>query len=343
MQGRNHIVSKIKSDSCDAQGVPTILNDVLAAVDPNNSDIDNMHAMKTALGAYLQVEKPEGRQSTVWSRYWYAKAVTNKESHYVALISTVDHMEVAYPHEPALKDARRWTEEKGIVRLHDFVLRNLAKPAALIDRVANTKISSTFEKWATQDYRDRKAKKMTDPSRASKNCYSGQYMAKNIHQYRPLTQALIKVAEGMRLFNMNVVLASNANLSRIFNNAALQIHRTLGTGPASRVMCNSIGRFFGGALLAVIFGTVIPVVADATGGSTTVSTNDKLPVDFSVTNIGILMFLLAVPTLAVQGLAQLAARLEGWEGDVKKRPRTEHTPSIFKANTVVGKPWPTLQ
>lgn len=326
MQGRNHIVDKIKSDSCDEQGVPNILNAVLAVVDSNRSDLDNMNAMKEALGAYLQVEKPVDREATLWARYRYAKAVTTKESHYVALVSTVDHMDVAYPHGDALKDARRWGEEKTAPKLHDILLRNLAKPAALIDQVANTKISSTLKKWATEEYRDRKAKKMTDPSRASSNRNKGQYMAKNIHQYGPVTKSLIKVAEGMRLFNMNVVLASNANLSRIFNNGALQIHRTVGTGPASRVMCNSIGRCLGGALLAVIFGTVVPIAADATGSPSVIDTNGKFPVDFSVTNIGILMFLLATPTLAVQGLAQLAVRIEGWEGNVKKTaPPGAHT------------------
>jgi hypothetical protein len=326
MQGRNHIINKIKSGSCDARGVPNILNDVLAVVDPNKSDLDNMNAMKEALGAYLQVEKPQGRQATFWARYMYAKAVTTKESHYVALASTVDHMTVDYSHEDALKDARRWLEEKAAPKFHDFLLKNLAKPAALIDQVANTKISSTLKKWASEDHRKRKAKKMTDPSRASENRYRGEYMAKNIHQYRPVTKSLIKVAEGMRLFNMNVVLASNANLSRIFNNGALQVHRTVGTGPASRVMCNSIGRCLGGALLAVIFGTVVPIAADATGSPPVISTDGKLPVDFSVTNIGILMFLLATPTLAVQGLAQLVVRIEGWEGNVRKTaPAGVHT------------------
>lgn len=327
MQGRNHIVNKIKSDSCDAQGVPDILNDVLAVVDSTKSDIENMRAMKQALGSYLQVEKPEGRQATMWARYQYAKAVTTKESHYVALVSTVDHMEVAYPHAAALKDARRWTEEKGAPRVHDALLNNLAKPAALIDRVANTNISTTLKKWGSQKYRDEQAAKLTDPRRASKNRFKGEYMAKNSHQYRPLTRSLIRVAEGMRLFNMNVVLASNANLSRIFNNVALQTQRTVGTGPSSRVMGNSVGRFFGGALLAIIFGTVIPIAADATGHPSTVSTNGKLPVDFSMTNIGILMFLLSTPTLAVQGLAQLAARIEGWEGNINKTVK-KGTPTI---------------
>ena len=244
--------------------------------------------------------------------------MTTKESHYVALAGTVDHMEVDNPHAKAMKDARRQTEEIVAPAIHNFSLKTLAYPAALFDWIANTKIAPTLRKWADKDYQKAQAKKMTDPSRAAKNCLKGEYMAKNIHQYGPVTRACIKIAEGIRLINLNLVLASNANLSRIFNNIALQIHNTVGTSPASRTMCNSLGRFFGGAVLAVIFGTFIPIAADATGSPSTVSTNGNFPVNFSMTNIGILMFLLSAPTLLVQGLAHLAARMEGWKGNINK-------------------------
>jgi len=320
MQGKHHILKKIKSNSLDAQGVPIVLNAALAAIDPGKSDLENMQALKTALGQYMQVEKPAGESATLWARYRYAKAVTTKESHYVALASTVDHMDVNNPHAKAIQDARRQTEEILAPAIHNFALKTLAYPAALLDRVANTHIAPTLQKWASESYQKAHAKKMSDPSRAAKNCFKGEYMAKNIHQYGPVTRACIKIAEGMRLFNMNVVLASNANLSRIFNNMALFVNNAVGTSPASRSMCNSLGRFFGGAVLALIFGTFIPIAADATGGPSTVSTNGNFPVDFSMTNIGILMFLLSAPTLLVQGLAHVAARIEGWEGNINKTP-----------------------
>lgn len=318
MQGRFHIFKKIKSDALDRDGIPHILNAALAAIDPAKSETHNMQALKTVLGDYLQVEKPEGESATLWARYRYAKSVTSKESHYVALASVVDHAEVKNPHADALQDLRRRTEEKGAPKLHDFALRALARPATLIDRVANTKIAPALRKWATEAHRKAQSKKMSDSNRASKNCYKGEYMAKNIHQYGPVTRALIKIAEGARLINMNIILASNGNLSRIFNNIALFIHNAVGTSPASRSMCNSLGRFFGGAVLAIIFGTFIPIAADATGSPSTISTNGNFPVDFEMTNVGILMFLLSAPTLLVQGMAQLAARIEGWEGNIRK-------------------------
>ncbi|MEK9817914.1 MAG: hypothetical protein VW447_12575, partial [Limnobacter sp.] len=73
-----------------------------------------------------------------------------------------------------------------------------------------------------------------------------------------------------------------------------------------------------GAVLAIIFGTFIPIAADATGSPSTVSTEGNFPVNFSMTNIGILMFLLSTPTLLVQGLAHVAARVEGWKGNINK-------------------------
>jgi len=318
MQGKHHVLKKIGPGSVDAQGIPTILNSSLAAIDPVKSDLENMQALRNALGQYMQVEKPSAESATLWARYRYAKAITTKESHYVALASTVDHMEIANPHAKAMKDARRQTEEIAAPALHNFVLRTLAYPATLLDRVANTQIAPTLRKWASESYQKEQIKKMSDPDRVSKNCFKGEYMAKNIHQYGPVTRACIKIAEGMRLFNMNVVLASNANLSRIFNNIALLAHNAVGTSPASRSMCNSLGRFFGGAVLAIIFGTFIPIAADATGGPSTVSTNGNFPVNFSMTNIGILMFLLSAPTLLVQGLAHVAARVEGWNGNIAK-------------------------
>lgn len=318
MQGKHHILKKIKADSLDADGVPHILTKALDSIDLAKSDLENMHALKHALGGYMQVSKPEDESHTRWARYRYAKAVNEKESHYVALVSTVDHMEVANPHAKAMKDIRRKTEEIAAPALHNLVLKTLAYPASLLDCVANTRIAPTLRKWASESYQKKRAEKISDPNRASKNCFKGEYMAKNIHQYGPLTRACIIIAEGMRLFNMNVVLASNANLSRIFNNMALLIHNTVGTSPASRSMCNSLGRFFGGAVLAILFGTFIPIAADATGSPSTVSTNGNLPVDFSMTNIGILMFLLSTPTILVQGLAHVAARLEGWNGNISK-------------------------
>lgn len=319
MQGR-HLFKHIRGDNLGKNGVPKLLRNVLDAIDLNKSDLENLHALKNTLGAYFQIEKPVGEAASLWACYKYAKAVTAKESHGVSLFGLIDHMEIDNPNEAELKDLRRIVEEKHAPKLHNFLLKTIAYPATLIDSVAKTNIAPTLRKWTTPQYLQARKAERTNPVNASKYCFTGGYMATHIHQYGPVTHFLLKLADAMYLFNMNIVLASNANLSRVFNNLAIQIQRGLGTGPASRSMCNSIGRFFGGALLAILFGTAIPLAADGTGNAFTYNADvgTDSPVRFSVANIGILMFLLATPTLMVQGLAHVAARLEGWNGNIPK-------------------------
>ena len=320
MQGKNHLVKKIKADSLDENNVPVILKDVIDAIDVNKTDIDNMNAMKIAIGRYLQVDKPTGDSDTPWARFRYAKAVTTKESHYVALAGLVEHMEIEYKNEKELKDLRRNIEEVQAPKLHDWLFNQLAKPAGVFDKLAKTQIAPKLEKWGSEAQRKKKAEKLNNPALAAKYCFKGEYMAKNTDQYGKITRSLIVAAESMRMLNMNIVLASNANLSRVFNNIALQIQGMVTTGPASRTMCNSVGRFFGGAALALIFGTVVPIAADATGRAYNYNLNTvgEESAQLSATNIGILMFILSVPTLMVQGLAQLSARLEGWKGNIAR-------------------------
>jgi hypothetical protein len=326
MQGR-HLLKKIKSDSLDQRGVPILLTQILESIDQNATDFDNIRSMTQAIGRYLQVNKPNDQEMSLWARYSYAKAVTVKESHYVALIGLVDHMDVHYPEAAKFKDLRRKTEEIAAPAVHSWLLNLLAKPAAVFDAIASTHIAPKLRNWASPDHRKAHAAKIHDPLRASKNCFRGEYIAHNLHQYKPITRSLMILAEGMRLVNMNIVLASNANLSRIFNNIASSIQTTLGTGPASRSMCQSAGRFFGGALLAIIFGTFISIGADSTGqpSSVPLDLGSNRTVDVSFSNIGILMFILAVPTLLVKGLALAAARVEGWEGNIHKTAKPSPT------------------
>lgn len=311
MQGI-HFFGKVGAAHLDHDKVPMILKQALAAIDLTKSNEDNILALTRALGSYLQVDKPAN--DSTWARYRYAKAVTEKESHFVALLSLIDHSETKTTPKQ-LVDARRALENTIVPSMHRKSLRFIGHALEPVDMMLKTSMSGTLKKWGTKGYAEIHSAKMSDPKRAAKNCFKGEYMANNIHQYHGLTRKLILFAEGCRLFNMNVVLASNANLSRIFNNLALNTHRTLGTGPASRSMCHSIGRFLGGAVLAIIFGTVIPSFANVE----TLDVGTDAPVKFSVANVGILMFILSVPTLMLMGAAQGAAYIQGWKGNVAKQ------------------------
>lgn len=317
MHGKRGLLSKIGKDGLAADGIPKILKSAVSNINQNASDTDNMKALFDVAGEYLQVpNKPDPKNSSLWSRYIYTKRVKEKERHWVALLGLVEHVEVSAASKDTV-DMRKNLEDKLVPQFHTWILKKMIPVAKGFDRTFETSMARRFEKWTSPAHLKAQATKANNPLFRSKYAYSGSYMAKHRHQYGPVTRCLITLAEGIRLFNMNIVLASNANLSRVFNNLAQTAHELLGTSPASRTMCNSIGRFFGGAVLAVIFGVAIPMAVTESGGSSTydfgVGTSE--PVTLSATNIGILMCILAAPTLLAQGLAHLSARLEGWRGD----------------------------
>jgi hypothetical protein len=318
MQGL-HIFGKVGFAHLDAEKVPLLLNQALAAIDLSKSDAENMLALRRAVGSYLQVDKPVN--GSKWAKYCYAKAVTTKESHFVALLSLIDHSETKKS-STDLTDARKKLENELAPRIQRATLRGISHVVKPVDVMLGTSMSGTLNKWGTKGYAEIHSAKMADPSRTAQNCFKGEYMAKNMHQYHGITRGLVLLAEGLRIFNMNIILASNANLSRIANNLASNGQRTLGTGPASRSMCHSVGRCLGGAVLAIIFGTVVPTFSSPE--NLDIGTNPSP--QYSITNIGILMFLFSIPTLLAMGAAQGAAHLQGWKGNVVKElpPNAKH-------------------
>lgn len=321
MQGRYHFLQKIKDKDCDERGVPNILNAAIDAIDVDKTENQNLNALKTVLGQHLQVDKPPKENSSLWQRYKYGKQVTNKESEYVALMSVVDHSDLKNPHGALQKDLRKQFEGSVPPLLRNFILKSVAYPASAVDKLIGTNAAGTLRKWASPEYLEKHAAKLADPARAQKNRYNAQYMTKHRHQYKFVTRCLIKLSEACRLTAMNVVLAQNANLSRGFANSAATVQRTLGTGPASRSMCQSIGRAFGGAALACLIAFGFAGAAEATGHGYTLEMDVGQDVDASASavNSGILMFLLSIPAFGLMLLATQTAKWEGWKGNIPKQ------------------------
>lgn len=321
MQGRYHFLQKIKDKDCDERGVPNILNAAIDAIDVDKTENQNLNALKTALGQHLQVDKPPQENSSLWQRYKYGKQVTNKESEYVALMSVVDHSDLKNPHGALQKDLRKQIEGRLPPALRNFILKGVAYPASAVDKLIGTNAAGTLRNWASPEYLKKHAAKLADPARAQKNRFNAQYMTKHIHQYKFLTRCLIKLSEACRLTAMNVVLAQNANLSRGFANSAATIQRTLGTGPASRSMCQSIGRAFGGAALACLtaFGFASAAAATGHGYTLEMDVGQDVKASASAVNSGILMFLLSIPSFALMAVATQTAKWEGWKGNVAKQ------------------------
>lgn len=312
MQGKRFFLKKIGRNAVDSNGTPLLLHKALNAIKLNASDTDNMNALFDAVGDYLQIpSQSEGKNASRWSKYVQAKKIKAQERHWVSMLGLVEHndLEKAPLH---LTDARKLLENKS-EKCPSYTLEALKPMARVFDAYCGTRLAARLEKWTSSEYLAIKEAERNDPMNAAKYAFTGANMVKNRHQFGPITRCFITLAEAVRVFNMGVILSSNGNLSRLCNNLLYTGNELLGTSPASRTMCNSAGRFFGGAALALIMGLAIPSGV----GEIEFGGGDSDPVTISPKSIGVLMCIVAAPTLAFQGLAILVGKLEGWKGDIK--------------------------
>ncbi|HEX4842642.1 MAG TPA: hypothetical protein VFV57_03155 [Limnobacter sp.] len=315
---------KVEDEFLNQDGMPLLLESLINTVKTHTGKAAQIQGMQTVIGDYLlQGVEPLPSQPTLIQIREHNKQVETREKHFRALSRLVNHSEIDDPAKDANEDMRRYGEKMlGIDFLHNNVF---LKGAALICRLSFTRQgriwADKFTYWTTDQYKKERIANLKDPTKARDNRFNPDYMLNNLHQYGAITRVLLRTADFMRMINLNVVLASNAQLSRCFNNLALYSQRKLTGGLASRSMCSAIGRFLGGALLATIVGFLIPAAAEATGDPYRFEggvPGNEITLDFA--SIGILMFLLSVPTLMVHGLAIGAACVEGWHGDRRKEP-----------------------
>lgn len=310
MQGRRVLLKKIGKEGLDSNGTPLLLLKALDAIKLNASDTDNMNALFDAVGEYLQVpNQAEGKDTSRWSKYVQAKKIKAQERHWVSMLGLVEHQAIEDPPTQVV-DGRKLTENAA-EQAHEKISSTLTPVAKVFDSYFGTRLSAKLEKSTSPAYQAMKKAEKENPANAAKYAFTGTYMLKNRHQFGPITRCFITLSEAVRVFNLGVVLSSNGNLSRICNNVLFMLNEWVGTSPASRTMCNSAGRFFGGAILAIAL-AFIPSFGDIDFG-----VNGPEEVTISPKSIGILMCIVAAPTLAFQGLAILVGKLEGWKGDIK--------------------------
>ena len=318
MNGKRFLLKKVSGSALDSTGTPKILRSALQHIDMNASDTDNMKSLFEMAGQYMHVDKkPDGKNSSLWSRFSYCREVRAKEREWVAMLGLIEHIDIQSASK-STKDYRKILEDDLVPNFHTWMLKQCIPVAKLFDKVFPTSTARRLEKWTSPLYLKCQNEKNSNPLFAAQRAYSAAYMVKHRHQYGPITRCFITLSEGMRMVNMNLVLACNANLSRGFNNVFHVLHEMLGTSPAARTICNSLGRTFGGAALSAIFGILIPYVEGKTGDSSSYdfSVGKGEDVTLSAKNIGILMTILAAPTLLCQLVATISARLEGWKGDI---------------------------
>ena len=268
--------------------------------------------MEEVIGEYLiKADPKENEKMGLWERFNNRKAQRELQGHFVAIANLVDHMDIDDKSQAdERKDCRRTTEDAFLV-IRNNTLKLLSKPVGLI----NNKAAEKLKWWASDEYKKLYTSKMEDPNNADKYSHTAYYIAKNLHEFGPLTKTFSRIADLLQCFNINIVLSMNSQLSRISNCIVRQVNQSMLSSPVSRTMCTSMGRGFGGAALAAATAFAVPAIFEVADQSTSFNIpagGDQVNVSWIVT--GIAMFLISVPTLAFTGLAIAASHMEGWYG-----------------------------
>lgn len=229
------------------------------------------------------------------------------------------------------RDARLFTEDFAR-SLNRMVLRGLSYPAKGIDKVfrTNNALSNKLTHLSSKTFEKMREARLKDPARAHLNKYKTEYISANLHQYGPITQALMKASDLIHNVNYNYVLAVNAQTSRLFNKMAQWGQEKVLGQHSSRTMCGALGRFLGGATVTLVSFFGISALANLTGGGATangfqnMSEVGSAKLSWLVT--GTLMSLIGIPAFALGLMAKGAAALEGWKGPIDK-PLPRNIPS----------------
>ena len=253
-----------------------------------------------------------------------------RERELVKILNLFDHPEVTKAKfEGGSDTAKKILEERPYTgkdlkveaealgeQLHDVVLQSLSKVAKTVTSGKDNSVSKRLAKWGDPAHRARQAAKLKDPLNAARYRNRGDYMIANLHQYGPITRALVEISETFRFAAFNYLLATNVQSSRVFGASARGVQNTVSSGPASRSLCHSLGRFCGGALVAVIFSVVTGgFIADA-GAPTSLDLGNGT---VSYAQAGFMMAVFCAISLPVMLAAHIAARLEGWEGNIQEK------------------------
>lgn len=221
------------------------------------------------------------------------------------------------------KDIKAHAEAVG-ENIHDVVFKSLSWIAKTITSGKENAVSKRLAKWGSPAHRARQAAKLKDPLNAARYHNRGDYMIANLHQYGPLTRALVKTSEALRFTAFNYLLATNVQSSRVFGAIARSIQNAVSSGPASRSLCHSLGRFCGGALVAAIFSVAVGgFIADSSASTSWEMGSEKV----SYSQAGFMMAVFTAISLPLMIAAHITARMEGWRGNIDEKT-SKHNPAI---------------
>ncbi|WP_370262049.1 hypothetical protein [Limnobacter sp.] len=163
--------------------------------------------------------------------------------------------------------------------------------------------------------------------------YSSASMVQHSHRYRPVTVALARASEALRVFNHGVVMSLNYQLTRPVAWLAGRLTEHVLAKPNSRTVSFSIGRLVASSIWAVVDSVLLISLAGGNGVGfngpgldTAVKFPLKVPFKLMGAGIGITstasqMVLVAVPAAILMGMAKAACWVEGWKGQVAADPQ----------------------
>lgn len=296
---------------------------------------------KKVLGEYLLTKKPgittEGQPKE-------KQIQRQKEKEFATLAGFVEHFEVSdteekpahtvttddksqkikHPKETHSRkadriDGRQFTEEFA-QQVNRTLLRALATPARLLDKVFKTNTASTIKRYADKKYSTNRTNSLKAPEKTHLHKYHAEYISTHLHQYGPITRALMTASNFIHDVNYNYLLAVNAQTSRLYNKASQAIQEKVLGQHSSKIACSALGRFLGGMTVTLVSFFGISALAALTGGGAAANgfqnsaAMGSAKMSWLVT--GTLMTVVGIPAFALGLLAKAAARVEGWKGDI---------------------------
>lgn len=296
----------------------------LKALDLDENKAQNVAKIEHTIGEYLSCQDTEltGRAMKT--------EIGRRERELVKILNLFDHPEVkpaqftggsiddqqAIQKRPnSKKDIKTNAESLGET-LHDKVFQGLSSMVKYLNSGKENCVSKRLAKWGSPAHRARQAAKLKDPLNAARYHKRGDYMIANLHQYGPVTRALVNMSESLRFFAFNYLLATNVQSSRVFGAIARKTQTAISQQPASRSLCHSLGRFFGGAVVTAIFSVVVGgFIADTPAPTSLQMGEEKV----GISQAGFMMAVFTAISLPLMWGAHLAMRMEGWKGNVSEQ------------------------
>ncbi len=321
----------VKSPSQAKGSIPPLMSK-LRSLALGEDKANNMALIENTVGEYLSCSDLKSNDPSL------KMESLRRERELIKILNLFDHPEVAQAkfsggsataekiiadRPNTKKDIKANAESLG-ENLHDAVFRSLSYVAKLATSGKENCVSKRLAKWGSPEHRARQDAKLKDPLNAARYHNRGDYMIANLHQYGPITRALVKTSEALRFGAFNYLLATNVQSSRVFGAIARGIQNAVSSSPASRSLCHSLGRFFGGALVAAIFSVAVGgFIADTNAPTSLALGNEKV----GYSQAGFMMAVFTAVSMPLMWAAHVFARIEGWNGNIDERA-TKHNPAV---------------